>query len=36
VVYVANDFYLLYRSSDGGASFTFVADIRNDVLNVIP
>ena len=36
VVYAAKDGYLLYRSGDGGASFTFVADIRNDVLNVVP
>jgi hypothetical protein len=36
VVYAAKDGYLLYRSDDGGASFTLVADIRNDVLNVIP
>jgi photosystem II stability/assembly factor-like uncharacterized protein len=36
VVYAAKDHYLLYRSTDGGASFTFIADIRNDVLNAVP
>ncbi len=36
VVYAAKDGYLLYRSDDGGASFTFVVNIRDEVLNVVP
>lgn len=36
VVYAAKDGYLLYRSDDGGASFTFIVNIRDDVLNVLP
>ncbi len=36
VIYAVRDHYLVYRSTDGGATFNFIADVRNDVLNVVP
>jgi hypothetical protein len=34
VVYVATDGYLVYRSDDGGVTWSLVADVRGDVLGV--
>lgn len=36
VVYFVTAGYLLYQSTDSGASFSLVKNIRSDVLNVIP
>ncbi len=36
IVYAIASGYLLYRSSDAGASFTLVKNLRSDVLNAIP
>ena len=36
VVYAVTTGYYLYKSSDSGATFSLVKNIRSDVLNVIP
>ncbi len=36
VVYAETDGYLLYRSDDAGATWRFVVNVRDDVLNVQP
>ncbi|NOR21160.1 MAG: hypothetical protein GQ476_00460 [Candidatus Aminicenantes bacterium] len=36
IVYAVTKGYLLYKSEDGGVTFSLVKNIRSDVLNVIP
>jgi photosystem II stability/assembly factor-like uncharacterized protein len=36
VVYAATEGYLLYKSTDAGATWTLMANIRAEVLNDIP
>ena len=36
IIYVAATGYLLYRSTDSGASFTLIKNIRTQVLNPAP
>ncbi len=36
IVYAVTKGYLLYKSEDGGETFSLVENIRSDVLNVIP
>ncbi len=35
VIYAVTKGYLLYKSEDGGVTFSLVKNIRSDVLNVI-